>query len=349
MGKKIHEEWVHAQEKPVILFSWALTQAQRENIFHTRCNISNKACSLIMDSGSWCNCCSTRMVEKLGLTTTPHPKPYQLHWLNDDRDMVVNQQVEVEFSIGNYQDKIKCDVVPIEACHILLGRPWQFDKQTHHDGLTNKITFTHRGKKFVLHPLTPSQVIEDQVQMKTKREQEKGEENKKRKKKKLLKIRNQEDSREPSVPSLEIVQEERLETKTLQKTSLLLEPSSYILMCRGTLTCTATNLLETSLPLEIKNLLIEFDDVFPSEGPMGHPPFRGIEHQIDFVPGASLPNRPTYRTNPQEKKEIEKQVQDLLDKGWIQKSLSPCVVPVLLVPKKDGGCVVTVEPSTTSP
>nr|KYP31555.1 hypothetical protein KK1_048051 [Cajanus cajan] len=40
------------------------TQSQRENIFHTRCNISNKACSLIVDSGSWCNCCSTRMVEK---------------------------------------------------------------------------------------------------------------------------------------------------------------------------------------------------------------------------------------------------------------------------------------------
>nr|KYP46434.1 Retrovirus-related Pol polyprotein from transposon 297 family [Cajanus cajan] len=127
------------------------TQFQRENIFHTRCNISNKACSLIVDSGSWCNCCSTRMVEKLGLTTTPHPKPYQLHWLNDDGDMVVNQQVEVEFSIGNYQDKVKCDVVPMEACHILLGRPWQFSKQRHHDGLTNKITFTHKVSKNGVH------------------------------------------------------------------------------------------------------------------------------------------------------------------------------------------------------
>ena len=35
-------------------------------------------------------------------------------------------------------------------------------------------------------------------------------------------------------------------------------------------------------------------------------------------------------------KEIESQVQDLLEKGWVQKSLSPCAVPVLLVPKKDG-------------
>ena len=52
------------------------------------------------------------------------------------------------------------------------------------------------------------------------------------------------------------------------------------------------------------------------------------------MPGASLPNTPSYRTNPQETKEIESQVQELLEKGWVQKSLSPCVVPVLLVPKK---------------
>jgi len=49
-----------------------------------------------------------------------------------------------------------------------------------------------------------------------------------------------------------------------------------------------------------------------------------------------LPNRATYRTNPEETKEIQRQVQDLLDRGYIRESLSPCSVPVLLVPKKDG-------------
>nr|KYP59331.1 Retrovirus-related Pol polyprotein from transposon 297 family [Cajanus cajan] len=72
------------------------TLSQKENIFHTRCNISNNACSLIVDSGSWCNCCSTRLVEKLGLTTNHHLKPYQLHWLNEDGDLVVDQQVKVK-------------------------------------------------------------------------------------------------------------------------------------------------------------------------------------------------------------------------------------------------------------
>ncbi|XP_027941093.1 uncharacterized protein LOC114194886 [Vigna unguiculata] len=117
---------------------------------------------------------------------------------------------------------------------------------------------------------------------------------------------------------------------------LNVEQPSCLLLCKGTLTCTATVLELKNLPPKIENLLKEFEDIFPKEGPIGLPPFRGIEHQIDLVSGASLPNRPAYKTNPQETKEIESQVQELLEKGWVQKSLSPCVVPVLLVPKKDG-------------
>ena len=34
----------------------------------------------------------------------------------------MNRQVEVGFSIGKYEDSVLCDVVPVEACHLLLGR-----------------------------------------------------------------------------------------------------------------------------------------------------------------------------------------------------------------------------------
>jgi hypothetical protein len=96
-------------------------------------------------------------------------------------------------------------------------------------------------------------------------------------------------------------------------------------------------------PLWLLTFLQEYVDVFPADLPPGLPPLRGIEHQIDLIPGAQLPNRAPYHTNPEETKEIQRQVQALLDKGYIRESLSPCSVPVLLVPKKDGSWRMCVD------
>jgi hypothetical protein len=49
---------------------------QRENMFHTRCFVNNKVCSVIIDGGSCTNVASTYLVEKLALTTLKHPLPY---------------------------------------------------------------------------------------------------------------------------------------------------------------------------------------------------------------------------------------------------------------------------------
>jgi hypothetical protein len=98
------------------------------------------------------------------------------------------------------------------------------------------------------------------------------------------------------------------------------------------------NLDETnqSLPSLAVSLLQEFEDVFPEEMLSGLQPIRGIEHQIDFILGAVIPNRPAYRKNSEETKELQRQVEDLLRKGYERESMNPCAIPVLLVPKKDG-------------
>ena len=98
-------------------------EQQRENIFHIRCHINNKVCSMIIDGGSCTNVASITLVEKLNLPTLKHPRPYKLQWLNDCEEVKVNGQVLVSFSIGRYKDKVLCDVVLMHACHILLGRP----------------------------------------------------------------------------------------------------------------------------------------------------------------------------------------------------------------------------------
>jgi len=155
-------------------------ESQRENIFHTRCLINDKLCSLIVDGGSCANVASTRVVDKLGLSTISHAKPYKLQWLSEEGEIIVNKQVLIAFSIGKYKDEVLCDVVPREATHILLGRPWKCDRKTLHDGLTYKISFNFHGHKVTLKSLSPKEVHEDILKMKEKREQEKEKKNSKR-------------------------------------------------------------------------------------------------------------------------------------------------------------------------
>ena len=138
---------------------------QRENIFYTRCHVNNKICSLIIDGGSCTNVASTMMVEQLGRETTKHPNPYKLQWLHDGGELKVNKQVKIPFSIGRYTDEVLCDILPMSASHILLGRPWQYDKRAVHDGYTNQFSFMFEGRKIILTPLSPSQVHRDQEQL----------------------------------------------------------------------------------------------------------------------------------------------------------------------------------------
>ncbi|XP_073063956.1 uncharacterized protein [Primulina eburnea] len=118
------------------------------------------------------------MVEKLNLPTLKHPQPYKLQWLNDCAEVKVNKQVMVAFSIGKYIDEVLCDVVPMHACHILLGRPWQYDRQVTHDGFKNRYSFVLKKEPIVLLLLSPKQIMEDQRGKKKRDEAERKSEKK---------------------------------------------------------------------------------------------------------------------------------------------------------------------------
>jgi hypothetical protein len=113
------------------------------------------------------------------------------------------------------------------------------------------------------------------------------------------------------------------------------EDTQFIVVRKPKIVLTSTRI--DDLPEEIQELLGEFVDIVVDELPCSLPPIRSISHHIDLIPGASFPNKAAYRLTLQENEEVKRQVQDLMDKGLIRESLSPCTVPTMLNPKKDGG------------
>ncbi|KAK1561443.1 hypothetical protein QYE76_048240, partial [Lolium multiflorum] len=282
---------------------------QRCNIFQTRAGIGGKSIKVIIDGGSCHNLASTELCEKLNLTLRKHPHPYHVQWLSDKGNVKIQHTVTVNFKIGPYEDTVECDVVPMTVCHMLLGRPWQFDKKAIHDGFSNAYTFKVKDKKFELRPMTPSQIIADNAKALARAQHH---------------IHHSELRGEGATHQKE---SERHHPHMSERKSVLLTTKSewrevkdnpsttihYVLICKGL--SAETNDL-TNIPSSLLSLLKEFQDVFPDELPHGLPPLRGIEHRIDLIPGAPLPNRAAYRTNPEDTKEIQRQIQDLLAKGY---------------------------------
>ncbi|GJS60109.1 transposon ty3-I gag-pol polyprotein [Tanacetum coccineum] len=189
-------------------------------------------CQPESDSGSTKNIISRDIVQCLKLPTEKHPNPYRIGWIKSVGEINVTERCKVPFTIGKYKDEVVCDIVDMDACHILLGRPWEFDvNATHKDEI--------KGESVI-----------------------------------------------------------------------------YAVVARGMIQEGVSN----KIPEKLLPLMEEFQSLIPDELPSALPPMRNIQHQID----------------------LEK-VEDLLKKGLIRESMSPCAVPALLVPKKYGSWRMCVD------
>ncbi|GKD09740.1 reverse transcriptase domain-containing protein, partial [Tanacetum coccineum] len=112
----------------------------------------------------------------------------------------------------------------------------------------------------------------------------------------------------------------------------LMKTSPYVF----TLMVVEENKIISEAPLQVQPFLREYSDVIPYDISPGLPTMRDIQHCIDFIPGFVSPNKPAYWMNSKEFAKLQRQMTELLEKGLIQKSMSPCNVPALLVPKHGG-------------
>ncbi|XP_012072609.2 uncharacterized protein LOC105634371 [Jatropha curcas] len=192
---------------------------------------------------------------------------------------------------GSEDDSISCDVVDMDACGVLLGRPWQFDVDALHKGRENSYLFTWKNKKIIVLAFGSSA--------------------------KASKVE------EKSIVAV---------SSNVQEFSGAIEKSggALVLLIRPKIDSEEKALV----PSSVKELLDEFHVIV--EEPSTLPPLWDIQHQIDFIPRSKIPNVSHYKMNPKESQILLEQVEELLKKGHIRESISPCGVPTLLVPKKDG-------------
>jgi hypothetical protein len=156
---------------------------------------------------------------------------------------------------------VECDVVPMEACHILLRRPWQFDTDCLHYGRSNQYSLMYHDKKIVLLPMSPEAIVRDDI---AKAANAKIENNK------ISKfVGNNEDGIKLKGHCL-------LATKSDINELIASTVVAYAFVCKDALFSVQD--MQHSLPPAIANILQEYSDVFPSEIPTGLPPIRGIEH-----------------------------------------------------------------------
>ncbi|GJX69397.1 putative reverse transcriptase domain-containing protein [Tanacetum coccineum] len=117
-------------------------------------------CIFVVDPGSCDNLIAEEAVQKLGLKTENRPKHYKLQWLKKGTEVTVSKRVLVTFSVGTtYKDSVWCDMVPMDTYHLLLGRPWEYDRNTTHNGRANTYSFLFGGVKITLMPNKPKELV----------------------------------------------------------------------------------------------------------------------------------------------------------------------------------------------
>jgi hypothetical protein len=112
----------------------------------------------IVDNGSQNNLISAKVIKQLGLSTTPHPQPYNIGWICQGRDLHVSQQCRLSYGIQPFKDEVLCDVSPLYVCDVLLGQPYMWKCHVVYESRPRSVNVTLGGHLYRIPEVVPTTI-----------------------------------------------------------------------------------------------------------------------------------------------------------------------------------------------
>ena len=284
---------------------WGIATAERTHrTFELAGKIGKRSLSILLDSGSTGNFVSARVctAAKIRIEKDGHPEELRMA---DGSTVKTEGRVKIQLRCGEYRGTVQAKVFPGLQKGMILGMPW-FQKENPHINWTEGTVLVQQDRKWVQLPLQKM--------------------------------------KEPAVQAVNIISAKQASRIIRKKQT----DRAFIGFIRKVEACTegseevqqenTTDKWQSDLPAAVREVLQEYDDVFPDDLPKGIPPIRrGFQFKIELEDNVPPVHRPLYKLSPLELEEAKKQIQYMLEHGFIRPSQSPYGAPILFVPKKDGG------------
>ena len=283
------------------------SKTQRRRTLELAARIGRRPLRVLVDSGSTGNYIDARECAARRMKIEAEEKPEELK-MADGTVVKTEGRVQLKLKCGGYRGDISARVFPNMNKQMILGIPW-LSKENPHIDWTQAAVVMKKGQDWISLPLAKSQQ-QDPVHLATEISATRLD--------KMLKRKEVERAFLGIIRTL--VKEDPEGMETLEESMTTQKPK-----------------WDQALPSHIREVLEEFDDVFPQDLPLGLPPVRqGHEFKIDLEDDVPPVHRPLYKMSPLELEEAKKQIESMLEHGFIRPSDSPYGAPVLFVPKKDG-------------
>ncbi len=283
------------------------TVQTRGTVLELAGKVKRRPVRILLDSGSTGNFVSAQVCTALKLKIEKDEAPEELS-LADGSMTQTEGRVQFKFKCGEYVGTVRAGVFPHLHKEMILGIPW-LKQENPQINWTQGIVLVEKENRVLSLPLVP-----------------KG-------------------SQKPRIEEINMCsakqinrwfQKGKIQYAFLGMVREVEEEDQVQDSSEGDID--VGKLLQKDLPPQIKATLEEYADVFPKDLPPGLPPVRmGHEFKIDLEDEVPPIHRPIYKLSPLELEESKKQIEYMLEHGFIRPSQSPYGAPVLFAPKKDGG------------